>query len=206
MTDAEIIKALSVCKNETYIKCPLYKQMKSAKCLTQLTEDALNLINRQKAEIENCVDALCKKEDMMKFIAEERQQYYDELQIAKAEIERLQSILLKFVREINNFENKHNIDTSDFSLIPILEEEKNNLVKQIKAEAIKEFEERLNEEIREILKDAYYERRKRIENLEQEHIFVGLDAVAKYYEGKIHSSDRMYRFIGNLVKEMVGDT
>ena len=57
----------------------------------------------------------------------------------KAEIQRLQSILLKFVREINNFENKHNIDTSDFSLIPILEEEKNNLVKQIKAEAIKEF-------------------------------------------------------------------
>ena len=123
-----------------------------------------------------------------------------------AEIERLQSILLKFVREINNFENKHNIDTSDFSLIPILEEEKNNLVKQIKSEAIKEFAERLKEEIREILKDAYGERRKRIENLEQEKIFVGLDAVVKYCEGKIHSSERLYKFIDKLVKEMVGDT
>lgn len=65
----------------------------------------------------------------------------------QAEIERLKSILIKFLDEINIFGNKHNIDTTNFSLIPILEEEKNNLVKQIKSEARKEFAERLHKEL-----------------------------------------------------------
>ena len=55
----------------------------------QIIKHPNDLINRQKAEIEKCVNTLCKKEDMMQLIAEERQQYYDELQTARAEIDRL---------------------------------------------------------------------------------------------------------------------
>lgn len=55
MTDNEIIKALECCsKSHCGVdKCPLNKNTASTKdCITQLSINALDLINRQKAEIE----------------------------------------------------------------------------------------------------------------------------------------------------------
>ena len=46
-----------------------------------------NLINCQQAKIDKCMNIICKKEDMEQQLAKERQQYYDELQQAKSEIE-----------------------------------------------------------------------------------------------------------------------
>lgn len=53
MTDKEIIKALECCQNEECVckECPLHYR-RSADCVDYLTRNALNLINRQQAEIE----------------------------------------------------------------------------------------------------------------------------------------------------------
>ena len=108
---------------------------------------ALDLINRQKAENERLQKELEEAAVTIHDAAKRYSEYKKLIQCQKEEIERLQSILLKFAREISIFENKHNIDTSDFSLIPILENKKNSIVKQIKAKAIKEFVERLKEKL-----------------------------------------------------------
>ena len=54
MTDNEIIKALECCGNivdSTCKKC-VYHETYNASCVVRLMRDALDLINRQKAEIE----------------------------------------------------------------------------------------------------------------------------------------------------------
>lgn len=53
MTDNEIIKALGCCKNKRCVNCP-YDDVadKFAECSTKLVNDALDLINRKKSEIE----------------------------------------------------------------------------------------------------------------------------------------------------------
>lgn len=53
MTDNEVIKALECCSTATCIsnKCPYEEMHDIPKCTTKLTSDALDLINRQKAEI-----------------------------------------------------------------------------------------------------------------------------------------------------------
>ena len=61
----------------------------------------------------------------------------------KAEIERLRHILVNFMGEIFEWGNKNDVDTRIFAQIAILDKEKDEAVKQIKAEAIKEFAERL---------------------------------------------------------------
>ena len=64
-TDEEVIKALECCaKNSTYDECCecLYVECSTQKgCVGELMEDAINLINRQKAEIErlNAVSEIC---------------------------------------------------------------------------------------------------------------------------------------------------
>ena len=139
-------------------------------------------VNRQKAEIERLQKELEEAAVTIHDAAKRYSEYKKLIQCQKEEIERLQSILLKFVREINIFENKHNIDTSDFSLIPILENEKNSIVKQIKSEAIKEFAERLKERSFSI------------------SIFL-FDSINKPCIEAVKVND-----IDNLVKEMAGDT
>lgn len=55
MKDSDIIKALECCKSAiaTGCKdCPLYNTEKTCTCVTILSENALDLINRQEAEIE----------------------------------------------------------------------------------------------------------------------------------------------------------
>ena len=54
MTDNEIIKALECCKNKRCVNCP-YDDIADtfSECSAKLVKDALDLINRQKAEIEN---------------------------------------------------------------------------------------------------------------------------------------------------------
>lgn len=53
MTDNEIIKALGCCKNKRCVNCP-YDDVadKFAECSAKLVDDALDLINRKKSEIE----------------------------------------------------------------------------------------------------------------------------------------------------------
>ena len=50
MTDNEIIKALEICAAGSCTGCPA--NLNSANCLEKLTQNALDLINRQKADVE----------------------------------------------------------------------------------------------------------------------------------------------------------
>lgn len=90
-------------------KAEIEKHKKRCSCCGEKTTKTIinlqELLAEQKAEIERCVDTLCKKEDMVQLIAEERQQYYDELQIAKAEIENLKERLSHAVGIDNTKQN-----------------------------------------------------------------------------------------------------
>ena len=82
MTDNEIIKALECCKNSLSEKdacrdCPLYEE-EEVTCITILSKNALDLINRQKAEI----DILIRKKDSLR----------DEIAELQAENERLEDL------------------------------------------------------------------------------------------------------------------
>ena len=133
MTDNEIIKALEICNsmsircgNCSYYQIP-HKDGKS--CSEIMLDDAIDLINRQKAEIKNLNRAI------KNFKATKERQ--------RAEIERLQHILVSFMSEVENWDYKYNIDTSHIPQIAVLGTEKGNILKQIKSEAYKEFAERL---------------------------------------------------------------
>ena len=56
MTDIEFIKAIKFCSEDDYCNtgsCPIYRDMGAGEdCITKICEYALDLINRQKAEIE----------------------------------------------------------------------------------------------------------------------------------------------------------
>ena len=96
MTDNEIIKALECCANNPNEcvcyenKCPLFGQ----KCIDVLSKNALDLINRQKAEIEALIAG---QETLQKYRDEEINRLEIELKAMrgaansyKAEVERLQ--------------------------------------------------------------------------------------------------------------------
>ena len=119
LTDNEIKKALECCAVQGHFVCNECPAFVNSKC-TGTHKAVLDLINRLQAENER------KKEN----------------------VSRLQSVLLRFMEEISEWGNKNDIDTSNFSMIPILESEKENLAKQLKSEAYKEFAEMLHEELR----------------------------------------------------------
>lgn len=129
LTDNEIKKAFQMCT------------LKAEHPGFVLCGQIVDLINRLQADVEN-----------YKQVAENQQKVTldrgFEIKRLKEKIERLQSISLRFLEEMRKWGNKNNIDTTNFSMIPILESENESLVKQIKAEAYKEFAERLHEELR----------------------------------------------------------
>ena len=133
MTDNEIIKALECCKNSLSEKdacgdCPLYEE-EEVTCITILSKNALDLINRQKAEI----DILIRKKESLR----------DEIAEQQAEIERLkeENETIK-----SNFECQQ-IVLGDFDEIIKKQAKK---LKTAKSEAIKEFAERLKEKLKEV--------------------------------------------------------
>ena len=83
MTDNDIIKALECCGNIVDSTCKecVYHETYNASCVVRLMRDALDLINRQKAEIKNLNRAI------KNFKATKERQ--------RAEIERLQKSQVK---------------------------------------------------------------------------------------------------------------
>lgn len=67
-----------------------YEQLKNKhrETLTKQIE-LCDIIEKQKVTIDKCMNVILKKEDTEQSISRERQQYYDELQAARAEIEKL---------------------------------------------------------------------------------------------------------------------
>ena len=120
MTDNDIIKALEWCVNEPRgYKCSQCEYVTG--CKPQLMRNALDLINRQKAEIERL-------EHLRAGVSKE--------------VERLHNILLSFTNEVSMWSNRKGYDTTELSLIPILNKAK-NIKAEVRAETITEFAERL---------------------------------------------------------------
>lgn len=94
-----------------------------------------------------------------------------------AEIERLQKIIVGFMDEVGTWSNKYEVDVSTIYKLPLLAKENLNIRNKIKAEAIKEFAERLKE---------------------KGHIPIEKWSTTK--EKAVYESD-----IDNLIKEMVGE-
>ena len=94
-----------------------------------MREKTLQITEKQQAEIERL-----QKEEKALLITVEKM---------RNEIRRLQNILVNFMDEIYEWGNKNNVDTNIFAQIAVLGNEKDIVVTQIKAEAIKEFWERL---------------------------------------------------------------
>jgi hypothetical protein len=53
MTDEQIVKALEICLTSSVKECPDCPYYRIRPCISTVTQDAINLINRQKAEIED---------------------------------------------------------------------------------------------------------------------------------------------------------
>ncbi len=120
MTNNEIIKVLKCCVKGDCYRCPRQKQCGE----TDLTELALDLINRQKAELDNLKrDTIPKLEDSLKRANKYGLEVDRENEKLKAEIERLKSLEINVYETVNELRNK------------------------IKSEAYKEFAERLKNEI-----------------------------------------------------------
>ena len=100
MTDNEIIKAYERCftlgfDESTCYECPFYTA--TAKCTEDLRDSALNLINRQKAEIEELRERISYLEKSIDCSRKEYNRLLQKLQQAKSEAlkefaERLKSI------------------------------------------------------------------------------------------------------------------
>lgn len=86
MTDKEIIKALECCEiayDQDCAECPLYPDDGEIVCREVLREEALDLITRQKAELEN----LKVENQSLRSAANSLKMHYEEAQV---EIERLE--------------------------------------------------------------------------------------------------------------------
>ena len=175
MTDNEIIKALECCQSRTTKrcgKCPLYE---FDDCCTELPFNALKLINRQKAEIEEYkadkeeyISDYDKLENELKYSEEERKFEHQTVGQLRKEKESLEAKIASLL-----IENKrvHRLLFNSWERI----EQLDKLNETIKAKAIKEFAERLEQKIHTTSKDV--------------SLF----------------SPYTFEIIGNLVKEMVGE-
>lgn len=150
MTDNKIIKALECCGSpyNRCLECPLC-ETERVKCITEMSANALNLINRQEAEIdfvissknlaEASINKLKVEIDLAKAFHQEAVAERDLLSIklkkAKTEIERLQKENeILSANADNAFQEGLNENRELF---------KEEVEKDIKAEAIKEFVESL---------------------------------------------------------------
>ena len=116
LTDTEIIKALECCIGGTKCKkCPMFKEC--GEDIQAIEKNSLDLINRQKAEIE-------KKDIEIDILIRKKNDAYDEIAEQQAEIDRLKETFRKRIgREI--------------------EETYSYLIEEIKAEAYKDLAEKL---------------------------------------------------------------
>jgi predicted nuclease with TOPRIM domain len=128
MTDEQIVKALEICSSDAFndskercTGCKYDGADKNLFCFEVLEKDALDLINRQNAE-------LSKKDTEIDILIRKKESLRDENSELKAEVDRLQ---LKIT------ELQHRL--SELGLYDLQVEVSKKIEKEIKTEAIKEF-------------------------------------------------------------------
>lgn len=114
LTDNEIVKVLECCVKQRCESCLQYGMYADDEnCMRFAMENALDIISRKDQRITEY----------------------------ETEIERLKHILVSFMSEVENWEHKYGVDTSNIPKIAVLGTEKENCIKQAKSEAYREFAE-----------------------------------------------------------------
>lgn len=85
MTDEQIIEGLRCCTSTTEIGCELCPYSSTVNCLLRSTQDARDLINRQKAEIERLIDLINELGDWNEAWVKDNHDLRVELKTTKAE-------------------------------------------------------------------------------------------------------------------------
>lgn len=181
MTDNEIINNIIWCidPKNACADCPYYELRKSLDCVSSLFRDTLDLINRQKAEL----DQNAKEQHELMI---EKDKMFDIAEKQKAEIERLRA----------ECGNQSTLWSKHFE--SIFETAKET----IKAEAIKELADKVHTEIHQALESNYKARQERMEKYINAN---GTDEFIQYCEGKIAALRGIDDFVDETYKEMVGD-
>ena len=224
LTDSEIVKALEICG--TYkgkcTDCPAFVKVDRSNCKKVLL-GAVEIINRQKADLidkeKQLQEALksmavnktkvidCEKE--INRLQAENENYsknnrqmtsdilklYKELEMAKAEIERLKPFEDK-IAEYNSHIRVEEMLVFASSLGEWLE-----FCDNLKAEAYKEFAEKVHTEIEQALESNY---KAKGERLEKHNVGDSTDFIS-YCEGKIAALRGIDDFIDDRLKELVGE-
>ena len=186
LTDNEIKNALECLTGEPKLckGCHYNNTERYPFCRENCAKDALDLINRQQAEIET----LTARIGIYKTCNARKDEAIHNLE---SEIARLKNILLRFMDEVAKWEEKHGLDVSELPLIPICDEGR-SIINHHRAEAIKEFAERLTTKI-----------------VNTPFVVNCTGETDSYKEGCLHGlvtkQNVVVDMIDNLVKEMVGD-
>ena len=176
LTDNEIVKALECCKSDTVLcnECPYDK---IGECIEKMCADSIDLINRQKAEIEQLQTLVNEMSDFFpacigcegkttlgdrtdKCVYEIDNTNYcakrgitniaaiqKENRESKAEVERLKRELDLVIENSISARYPHCVLCGNGAILTKSLEEYDELIADISAEAYKEFAERLKEEI-----------------------------------------------------------
>lgn len=102
MTDNEIIKALECCSFDDVKKCddcPYYEKETKTYCVNDLIKDTLDLINRQKAEIERLTEG-CKTQAQYIDHLEQTEKFVEN-EKAKAKSEAIKEFEKLLTRRLN---------------------------------------------------------------------------------------------------------
>lgn len=119
----------------------------------------------------------------------------------KAEIERLQHILLNFMNEAEEWERKYGVDIENIPQIAILSTIEKSVIERIKSKATQEIAKTIHTEIENAIENNYAVKRN---YQDKQHIIN--DEFVMYVDGKIHALSGIDDFIDKGLKEMVGDT
>ena len=183
LTDNEIIKALEchAHRTERNLNCCDCDYIQHQDCSQRMSCDALDLINRQKAEIES----------LNKDLADTISLNYKERKELKAEIERLREngnlLIVEAQKWLERFEEaKGRLANAICEKYPAIDD----ILADTNAEAIKEFAKKTNEMITQIY---------------NKHIFGNNDLNDEEKDAIINFSDDVVSGFANLVKETVGD-
>lgn len=127
MIDSEIIKALECCSKPYCAdnKCPLYENTTNTKdCITQLSTNALDIINRQKAEIESLYRCIESQEKTLKAF---REPFIEELK-------ELKEVTIKDFAERLKSKKQEVLTSVNVSEYAVTESNIDNLVKEMTEE------------------------------------------------------------------------
>ena len=127
MTDNDIIEGLRCCNDGLCEMCPYHEDEFIADCREQNGNDALDLINRQKAEIERLIDLINEIGEYNEAWVADNHDLRVELKRADEEIERKDRILESYALQYGTATDKE------------------VFLRKAKADAIREFAERFRE-------------------------------------------------------------